>query len=50
MLPEGVFDECKAKAELAAERPRSTAGTFIVVALWLLAVLLAMRLLAFEFS
>jgi uncharacterized membrane protein YkvA (DUF1232 family) len=50
MLPAGLFDECKAAAELASERPRSTVGAVIVVVLWMLAALLVLQLLAFEFG
>ena len=50
MLPEGVFDEHRAEAEAASERPGSFWGAAIVVVLWVLAALLLWRLLAFNFD
>lgn len=50
MLPEGVFDEHRASAALAAERPGSVWGAAIVVILWILAALLVARLLGFDFD
>ncbi len=46
MLPTGVFDECKARAEAASERPHSAWGAAIVVLLWLLAAALLYFLLS----
>jgi uncharacterized membrane protein YkvA (DUF1232 family) len=37
MLPDGVFAEAKARAELASERPNSAWGVVIVILVWLLA-------------
>ena len=50
MLPEGVFEEHRAQAALAAERPGSAWGAAIVVTLWVLAALLVARLAGFEFD
>ena len=50
MLPDGVFDEHRAEAEAASERPGSAWGAAIVVTLWVLAALLVWRLLAFNFD
>ena len=50
MLPEGVFDEHRAEAAEAAERPGSAWGAVIVVALWILAALLVARILGFWFD
>jgi uncharacterized membrane protein YkvA (DUF1232 family) len=41
MLPNGLMEEHRAAAELAAQRPRSSAGVLIVLTLWLAAALLA---------
>lgn len=45
MLPPGLFDECKAKAEAASQRPRSGLGILLVILLWIAAALLLWRLL-----
>jgi len=50
LLPEGLFEECRAAAEAAAERPRSKWGIAIVMALWLAAAWLAWRLLAWNYA
>ena len=50
MLPKGVFAEHRAEAAEAAERPGSAWGALIVIALWVLAALLIMRLLGFDFD
>ncbi len=50
MLPDGVFAEHRAAAAAAAERPGSTWGAAIVVALWILSALLFARLLGFDFD
>ena len=50
MLPEGVFEEHRAAAAEAAERPGSAWGAAIVVAVWILAALLVARLLGFHFD
>ena len=49
MLPEGVFEEHRAEAAVAAERAGSAWGAPIVLLLWILAVLLIARLLGFWF-
>ncbi len=50
MLPPGIFEEHRAVAAEAAERPGSAWGAAIVVALWILAALLVARLLGFDFD
>jgi uncharacterized membrane protein YkvA (DUF1232 family) len=50
LLPEGLFEECRARAEAASERPRSLAGVLIVIAIWLLAAGLAVQLLRVAYS
>ena len=50
MLPQGLFDECRARAAEAAERPRSAWGAVIVIAVWILAALLTAHLLGFRFA
>jgi uncharacterized membrane protein YkvA (DUF1232 family) len=50
MLPRGIFEEHRAIAAEAAERPGSAWGAAIVVALWILAALLVARLLGFDFD
>lgn len=50
LLPQGLFDECRAAAEAAAERPRSKWGIVLVVAIWLTAALLTWRLLAWNYA
>lgn len=50
MLPEGVFEEHRATAAAAAERPGSAWGAAIVVTLWILAALLIARLFGFHFN
>jgi uncharacterized membrane protein YkvA (DUF1232 family) len=50
MLPAGIFDEHRATAAEAAERPGSAWGAAIVVTLWILAALLIARLLGFDFD
>lgn len=47
MVPPKLFDEHRARAAAAAERPRSLSGAALVVAVWLLAALLSARLLGF---
>ena len=46
MVPPGVFEECKTRAEAASERPNSAWGAAIVVLLWLLAAALVFLLLS----
>jgi uncharacterized membrane protein YkvA (DUF1232 family) len=36
MLPEGVFDRCRAEAELASTRPKSMAGALFIAFIWIL--------------
>jgi uncharacterized membrane protein YkvA (DUF1232 family) len=50
MLPEGIFEEHRATAALAAERPGSAWGAAIVIVLWILAALLVARLAGFGFD
>ena len=50
MLPEGVFEQHRAAAAEAAERPGSAWGAAIVVMVWILAALLVGRLLGFHFD
>lgn len=50
MLPAGVFEEHRATAAEAAERPGSAWGAAIVVTVWILAALLFARLLGFDFD
>ncbi len=50
MLPAGIFEEHRAVAAEAAERPGSAWGAAIVVALWILAALIVARLLGFDFD
>lgn len=50
MLPEGIFDEHRAAAAKAAERPGSAWGAAIVIVLWILAALLVARLAGFGFD
>ena len=46
LLPPGLMDEHRQTAEAAAERPRSTSGLVIVLAIWLAAAALTAWLLA----
>ncbi len=50
MLPEGLFAECRAKAEEVSERPNSALGVAIVIALWLLAAWLVWQLFAYWYN
>jgi uncharacterized membrane protein YkvA (DUF1232 family) len=50
MLPDGLFEECKAKAEEAADRPRSSLGAVLVVLAWIGIALIALSLLAWNYS
>jgi uncharacterized membrane protein YkvA (DUF1232 family) len=50
LLPPGLFEEHRAIAEAAAERPRSAAGAAMVVAIWLLAALLVWRLWSWNYA
>ena len=50
MLPTGLFNECRARAAEAAERPQSVWGAVIVVVVWILAALLTAHLLGFRFA
>ena len=45
MLPPGLFEECRARAEAASERPASALGAFFVVLIWVLAAVVLWRLL-----
>jgi uncharacterized membrane protein YkvA (DUF1232 family) len=50
MVPSKVFEEHRARAAAAAERPSSRWGVAIVAVLWIAASLLAARLLGFRFE
>jgi len=50
MLPAGLFEEHRAAAATAAERPGSAWGAVIVVTLWILAALVIARLMGFDFA
>ncbi len=50
MLPAGLFDECRARAAEASDRPQSAWGAVIVVIVWILAALLTAHLLGFRFA
>lgn len=50
MLPPGLFEECKAKAEEAADRPRSSLGAVLVVLAWVGIALIALWLLAWNYN
>jgi uncharacterized membrane protein YkvA (DUF1232 family) len=50
MLPEGLLEEHRAAAALAAERPRSFAGVAIVVLLWALVIVLLWHVWSWNFA
>jgi len=50
MLPEGLFEEHRASARAAAERPRSRWGLVIILAAWALLALGAWRLLRWSYA
>jgi uncharacterized membrane protein YkvA (DUF1232 family) len=50
MLPGGLFEEHRAAAAIASERPGSAWGAVIVLAVWLLAGLLIWQLLAAHYN
>jgi uncharacterized membrane protein YkvA (DUF1232 family) len=50
MLTPGEFDEHRAAAEVAAERPRSRAGVFIVLALWVASAILLWWLWSWNYA
>lgn len=50
LLPPGLFDEHRAAAQAAAERPQSRAGILIVLALWAAAALLVWSALSWTYS
>jgi uncharacterized membrane protein YkvA (DUF1232 family) len=50
MLPPGLFEEHRATAAAAAERPGSAWGAAIVILVWILAAYLTARLLGFRFA
>ena len=50
MLPAGLFEEQRAVAAAAAERPAPKTGIAIVAAIWLLAAYLCWRLWSWHFS
>ena len=50
MLPDKVFEEHRAEAALAAERPGSAWGALIVILLWVFAALAVAWLFGFHFD
>ncbi|HEY0111731.1 MAG TPA: YkvA family protein [Allosphingosinicella sp.] len=50
MLPSGLMDEARGRAEAAAERPSSAWGVVIVLLVWVAAALLVLHLLGFRFG
>ena len=50
MLPEGLFEEHRAAAETAAERPRSKGGMLLIVLIWIASAILLWRLLAWNYA
>lgn len=50
MLPAGLFDEHRAAAAGAAERPGSRWGAVVVISLWLLFALCIAWLLGFDYA
>ena len=50
MIPEGVMEEHRATAAIAAQRPGSAWGALMVVLLWVAAALLTAHLLGFRFA
>lgn len=45
MLPPGLFEECRARAEAASQRPNSALGVLLVLLIWIAAAVLLWRLL-----
>ena len=50
LLPPGLFEEHRAAAEAAAERPRSRAGMIIILAIWLAAAVLVWNFLTWGYD
>lgn len=50
MLPPGLFEECRAQAEAASQRPNSGAGALLVILLWILSAVMLWRLLEWYYS
>lgn len=50
LLPPGLFDEHRAAAQAAAERPRSAGGLVIVLALWAAAAFLVWRIWSWNYA
>ena len=50
MLPPGLFEEHRAEAEAAAERPSSIAGAVVIVAIWIVAALIALSYFNFHYA
>jgi uncharacterized membrane protein YkvA (DUF1232 family) len=46
MLPDGVFEECRARAEEASHRPNSGLGILIILLVWIASAVVLWRLLA----
>ena len=50
MLPPGLFEEHRAAAESAAQRPRSLVGVFIVLAIWAAAAFIVWRIWSWNYG
>ena len=50
LLPPGLFDEHRAAARAAAERPRSRVGIAIILAIWVALALIAWSLLRWAYA
>ncbi len=50
MLPDGLFEEHRAAAEAAAERPRSKGGLFLILIIWAAVAILLWRMLAWNYA
>jgi len=50
LLPPGLFEEHRAAARAAAERPRSRAGILLVLAVWIGLALLALSFLRWAYA
>ena len=50
MLPPGLFDDCRIRADEAAARPQSRWGAMLIFLIWLGAALLAAHLIGFRFG
>jgi len=50
LLPDGLLDRCRAEAEAAADRPRSSSGILIVLMVWIAAALLVWTLWSWNYA